>query len=200
LNNIDRKIDDKLSTEKINEDKKINVFITTSDFTVQNVALKMGIPVMSLDGLKIKHIRNYILKCYTCNTFIFDTSKLFCNECGYNTLMKIGYSLDSSGKITIYDKKADPRNRGTQYDLPKPSTDKKASIYILAEDQLPKKRNCVDLDKELDKILDDYDAYKDLSKNVIGSTGQNSSKRHIWGYPKNNPNIAKKYYSKKHKK
>jgi len=66
----------------------IKTVLITSDYTVQNVALKLGIPLQEIEGMKIKKIKHYILKCYTCNTFNFDTSKLFCEECGYNTLMK----------------------------------------------------------------------------------------------------------------
>jgi len=46
---------------------QINFSITTSDFTVQNVALKIGIPILSIDGIAIKGVKNYIFKCYTCN-------------------------------------------------------------------------------------------------------------------------------------
>jgi len=51
----------------------------------------------------------------------------------------------------------------------------------------------------LDKILDDYDSFKDLlSKNDFKYS--NTSKNYIWGQPKKNTNVAKKYYSKKDKK
>jgi RNA-binding protein NOB1 len=114
-------IDSKLGKFKIEEEKlkkenenPIKVHICTADFTVQNVALKMGIPVQGIDGMKIRKIKNYILKCYSCNFFIFDTSKLFCVDCGYNTLMKIACSINSEGVLKIYDKNAEARSRGTQ--------------------------------------------------------------------------------------
>jgi RNA-binding protein NOB1 len=114
-------IDSKLGKFKIEEEKlkkeienPIKVHISTADFTVQNVALKMGIPVQGIDGMKIRKIKNYILKCYSCNYFIFDTSKLFCQDCGYNTLMKIACSINSEGVLKIYDKDAQARSRGTQ--------------------------------------------------------------------------------------
>lgn len=116
--NIDEKLNGKNTFSKLDdkeeEESPLKIYITTADFTVQNVAMKVGIPVLSIDGLKIKKIRNYILKCYTCLNFIFDTSKLFCENCGYNTLMKIGYSVNKDGKVKIYDKKAESRIRGTQ--------------------------------------------------------------------------------------
>ena len=116
-------IDSKLNKFKIADEEELkesklepnlNVSISSADFTLQNVALKMGIPIESIDGMKIRKIKNYILKCYSCNNFIFDTSKMFCDDCGYNTLMKIACSINAQGKMKIYDKKAEARLRGTQ--------------------------------------------------------------------------------------
>lgn len=115
LDNIDKKLNDKIKiAETKADDSKINVFISSADFTLQNVALKMGLPVLGIDGKIIRRIKNYILKCFSCNKLNFDTSRVFCEECGYNTLMKIGYSIDFQGKVTIYDKEAEARLRGKQ--------------------------------------------------------------------------------------
>ncbi len=81
--------------------------------------------------------------------------------------------------------------------MPKPSINKKANVYILSEDQIPKRYNEICIDKDLDKILDDYDSYKDLLNKNNLKFNNNTSKNYIWGAPKKNPNIAKKYYSKK---
>jgi RNA-binding protein NOB1 len=113
MENIEQKLNLKVKTDN-ESSEQIPVSLTTADFTVQNVALKMGIPVISIDGLIIKKIKNYILKCISCETLNWDTTKVFCEHCGYNTLMKIGYSVDAEGNVTIYDKKADVRNRGTK--------------------------------------------------------------------------------------
>ena len=58
--NIEQKLED------------INVYVNTGDFTLQNVCMKMGIPIIGVDGLRIKNIKNYILKCTVCNRFIFE--------------------------------------------------------------------------------------------------------------------------------
>lgn len=34
--------------------------------------------------------------------------------CGYTTLMKVGYYVNYNGEVTINDKDAEARNRGTQ--------------------------------------------------------------------------------------
>lgn len=174
---------------------KINVFVNSGDFTLQNVCLKMGIPVKGVDGLQIKKIKNYILKCTTCNEFIFDTSKKFCGYCGYPYLMKIGYSVYSNGDVKINDKKPQIRKRGNQFDLPKPSTKKNATVYILAEDQIPKQYG-KEKNINVDKILEYYDNMKEMPK--LEQTEKNkSSKQYVWGYPKQNPNKAKKHFHKK---
>jgi len=74
----------------------------------------MGLPVLAIDGRIIRRIKNYIFKCYSCDQFLFDTSRMFCEDWGYNTLMKIGYSIDFQGKVKVFDKEAEARLRGKQ--------------------------------------------------------------------------------------
>ena len=174
-----------------------NIYVNTGDFTLQNVCMKMGIPIIGIDGLRIKNIKNYILKCTVCNKFIFEIDKLFCSHCGYPYLMKIGYNIFANGEIRINDKEPEPRKRGQIFDLPAPTTKKKGTVYILSEDQIPKKGfNKSDIN--IDKILENYENFKELPKHDTGIK-INSSKEYKWGFPKRNPNIPKKYYNK-HKK
>ena len=116
IDNIEKKLHTNTFLDELkNQDvSKIFIVIITSDFAVQNIALKMGILINSIDGIRIQRIKNYILKCYSCNTFNFDTSRLFCEFCGYTTLMKIGYHVSADGIVIIKDKDADARLRGTQ--------------------------------------------------------------------------------------
>jgi RNA-binding protein NOB1 len=94
------------------DDSKINVFISSADFTLQNVAMKIGIPVIGIDGKIIKRIKNYILKCASCTEFIYDTKRVFCEKCGNNITMKIGFSIDNEGNMKIFDKQPEARLRG----------------------------------------------------------------------------------------
>ena len=84
--------------------------------------------------------------------------------------------------------------------MPKPSLTKKGVIYILAEDQIPKKRFNYNLEKDLDRILDNYEGGRDFNPIKNDIKQQNTTKSFVWGFPKKNPNVAKKYYSKKNKK
>ena len=194
-NNIEMNIDND------NEDKKnkdeINVYVNTADFTLQNACMKMGIPILGVDGLRIRNIKNYILKCTVCYKFIFEIDKKFCPYCGYPYLMKIGYNIYANGEMKINDRKPEPRKRGQIFDLPAPTTKKNGTVYILTEDQIPKKGfNKKDVD--INKILENYESFKELPKHD-NNLQINSSKQYKWGFPKKNPNIPKKHYNKKKK-
>lgn len=54
----------------INE-QKFKVGCMTSDFSMQNVLIQIGIPVLSVDGLIIKKPRSYAQRCITCMKLIF---------------------------------------------------------------------------------------------------------------------------------
>ena len=202
INNINDNIkmnieDNKEENDKNKANEEINVFVNTADFTLQNVCMKMGIPILGVDGLRIRNIKNYILKCTVCYKFIFEIDKKFCPYCGYPYLMKIGYNIFANGEIKINDRKPEPRKRGQIFDLPAPSTKKNGTVYILTEDQIPKKGfNKRDVD--INKILENYESFKELPKHD-SNIQINSSKQYKWGFPKKNPNIAKKYYNKKKK-
>ena len=195
-NNIEMNIDDdKETNDKNKKNEEINVFVNTADFTLQNVCMKMGIPILGVDGLRIRNIKNYILKCTVCYKFIFEIDKKFCPYCPY--LMKIGYNIYANGEMKINDRKPEPRKRGQIFDLPAPSTKKNGTVYILTEDQIPKKGfNKRDVD--INKILENYESFKELPKHD-NNLQINSSKQYKWGFPKKNPNIPKKHYNKKKK-
>ena len=194
-NNIEMNIDNNDEYKK-NKDE-INVYVNTADFTLQNACMKMGIPILGVDGLRIRNIKNYILKCTVCYKFIFEIDKKFCTYCGYPYLMKIGYNIYANGEIKINDRKPEPRKRGQIFDLPAPTTKKNGTVYILTEDQIPKKGfNKKDVD--INKILENYESFKELPKHD-NNLQINSSKQYKWGFPKKNPNIPKKHYNKKKK-
>lgn len=194
INTEDNKKDEINQNDKNKDEDDINVFVNTADFTLQNACMKMGIPILGVDGLRIRNIKNYILKCTVCSRFIFEVDTQFCHFCGYPYLMKIGYNIFSNGEIRINDRKPEPRKRGQIFDLPAPSTKKNSTVYILSEDQIPKKGfNKKDIN--IDKILENYENFKELPK-PDSTIKINSSKQYKWGFPKRNPNIPKKYYNK----
>ena len=197
-NNNNEEIEyNKIEDNKNNKYEDINVFVNSADFTLQNVCMKMGIPILGVDGLRIKNIKNYILKCTVCNKFIFEINRQFCDSCGYPYLMRIGYNIFANGEIKIHDKKPEPRKRGQIFDLPAPTNKRNGTVYILSEDQIPKK-GFGKRDVNIDKILENYENFKELPK-VNGNVKINSSKEYKWGFPKQNPNVPKKHYNKRKK-
>ena len=57
-------------------------FVTT-DFTMQNVMMQIGMKIISVsDGMQIHNITHYIMRCAACYTVHYDMSKLFCSKCG----------------------------------------------------------------------------------------------------------------------
>merc|ERR1712137_1293975 len=54
------------SDEPVVEDDRVFVACCTTDFAMQNVLLQMGIKLLSIDGLQIRNLRNWILRCFAC--------------------------------------------------------------------------------------------------------------------------------------
>lgn len=80
--------------------------MVSADFALQNVAVQMGIKLLSLDGRRISSIRRFIYECYLCwkKFRIYDEKVRLCNNCGYNSLSKIAYSLDAEGHMILHRK------------------------------------------------------------------------------------------------
>jgi RNA-binding protein NOB1 len=79
----------------------------SADFALQNVAVQMGMNLLSLDGRKISSIRRFIYECYLCwkKYRISDEKVRICSGCGYNSLSKVAYSIDATGKMILHRKK-----------------------------------------------------------------------------------------------
>ncbi|CAF2840785.1 unnamed protein product [Rotaria sp. Silwood2] len=74
----------------------------TTDFSMQNVLIQMGIPVLSVDGLLIRTARSYVLKCRVCPGVTRQMTKQFCPDCGNPSLQRASVSVDSSGQRHYY--------------------------------------------------------------------------------------------------
>ncbi|XP_055840941.1 RNA-binding protein NOB1 [Episyrphus balteatus] len=85
------------------EDEVIPVVACMStDFAIQNVLKQMNLNVSALNGRVIKHVRTYILRCYTCFKTTSVMTKVFCPICGNKTLKKVAVSLDENGQQVIH--------------------------------------------------------------------------------------------------
>nr|CCA19989.1 RNAbinding protein NOB1 putative [Albugo laibachii Nc14]CCA23297.1 RNAbinding protein NOB1 putative [Albugo laibachii Nc14] len=108
----------------------------TTDFSMQNVMLQMGLKLISTDGMLIRRVKQWIFRCFACFATTFEMERLFCPKCGNNTLERVAFSVDKNGEIKYYLRS----NRavslmGTKYSLPNPKGGRQGDL-LLREDQL----------------------------------------------------------------
>ncbi|KAF3771380.1 D-site 20S pre-rRNA nuclease [Cryphonectria parasitica EP155] len=126
--------------------------LLTSDFAMQNVALRINLNLVSPSNLsRIKQLKTWVLRCYGCFHWTRQMDRQFCPKCGQATLTRTSCSTDSSGNMRLHLKKNFQYNkRGNVYSIPKPvhgsANGKQANVQgggknhwgadlILAEDQ-----------------------------------------------------------------
>jgi RNA-binding protein NOB1 len=119
---------------------EIRVACVTSDFPIQNVMMHMGVPIVGPQGMVIKQLRLWLLRCHACFNLEHDTTKQFCTDCGSgDTLKRVAYQVSSTGeKILFINYRRRINTRGTIFNLPKPRGGKRGTnkTLCLREDQL----------------------------------------------------------------
>lgn len=108
----------------------------TTDFSMQNVMLQIGLHLLSTDGMVIKRVKQWILKCIACFTTSTEMDRMFCPKCGNSTMERVSYSIGQDGQMTFYTRANRPAKlTGTKYSLPKPKGGRQGDL-LLREDQL----------------------------------------------------------------
>ncbi|CAG8850133.1 27810_t:CDS:2, partial [Racocetra persica] len=51
---------------KKDEDVNIKVACITTDYSMQNVLLQMGLNLVSVEGARIKKVKSWVLRCHAC--------------------------------------------------------------------------------------------------------------------------------------
>uniref|UniRef100_A0A7S4CVP1 20S-pre-rRNA D-site endonuclease NOB1 n=1 Tax=Eutreptiella gymnastica TaxID=73025 RepID=A0A7S4CVP1_9EUGL len=125
------------------EDTPRPVALLTTDFPMQNVAMYLGINLLAMNGLKVRWVKKWILRCHGCYTLVTDTTRQFCPQCGSgDTLKKVSYTVNDKGETKLY---INPKHvikiKHTKMYLHKPRGGKCGTnkTLVLREDQL---RNC----------------------------------------------------------
>lgn len=122
----------------------------TTDFAMQNVLLQMNLILVSVDGMRIRRLKSWVLRCGACfkihspeQGFLNGRMKrLFCAHCGSDMLQRISASVDGkTGRLKLhFSKRRQGKHlstRGTKYSLPKPGNGNKyQGDLLLREDQL----------------------------------------------------------------
>lgn len=111
----------------------------TNDFSMQNSLIQMNLHIMSLDGMIVRRVKQFVLRCNGCYTVQYDTDRLFCSKCGGNYLSRVSASVDSrTGQMKLHLRKDYKHDlRGKQYSMPAPGKQGKYDgELLLREDQL----------------------------------------------------------------
>ncbi|KUI54721.1 20S-pre-rRNA D-site endonuclease nob1 [Cytospora mali] len=108
------------STQAIQE--TLQAALLTSDFAMQNVALRINLNLVSPSNLsRIKQLKTWVLRCYGCFNVTRQMDRQFCPKCGQATLTRTSSSTDSHGNMRLHLKKNFQYNkRGNVYSVPKP--------------------------------------------------------------------------------
>lgn len=122
---------------------------TTTDFAMQNVLLQMGLVLMSVDGMQIRRLKSWVLRCGACFKIHTDPvdpktgiRRMFCSHCGSDWMQRISASVDGkNGRLKLhFSKKRQNKHtsaRGTKFSLPKAGTGNRfQGDLLLREDQL----------------------------------------------------------------
>ncbi|KAJ2358308.1 20S-pre-rRNA D-site endonuclease nob1 [Coemansia sp. RSA 2618] len=98
----------------------IGVACVTSDFAMQNVMLKMGIQLVTPDGVRVQQLRTWVLRCHACFALTGDMDRQFCASCGHATLRRCSVTTGADGRLQVH-LKANYRNnlRGTVFSMPR---------------------------------------------------------------------------------
>lgn len=100
--------------------KTLQAAILTSDYAMQNVALRINLNLVTPSFSRITQLKTWLLRCHGCFSTTKDTEKQFCPKCGQPTLTRTSCSTDSHGNFQIHLKKNFQWNkRGNVYSVPK---------------------------------------------------------------------------------
>ncbi|PFH37485.1 Nin one binding (NOB1) Zn-ribbon family protein [Besnoitia besnoiti] len=107
----------------------------TTDYSVQNVLLHMGLQVVTIDGLAIRSVKTWALICRACHFVSREVTRLFCPKCGQHAVDRVPVTLSEDG-LVVHDNRKKKSTRGNVHSLPKPRGGRHEKQLILAEDQL----------------------------------------------------------------
>ncbi|XP_029212428.2 RNA-binding protein NOB1-like [Acropora millepora] len=153
-------VKNEIGESAINSAAATNVVVgcLTTDFAMQNVLIQMGLHVISLDGMLIREVRSYVLKCHACFRVTRQLQKKFCPWCGNNTLLRIPMTIDDQGETRFYlPKRSKPFNiKSKKFSLPLPRGGRQGLGPVLTEDQ-PRSHNRLPRSKDRVNVFDaDY--------------------------------------------
>jgi rRNA maturation endonuclease Nob1 len=179
------------------------VVLLTTDFAMQNVALQMGLQLMTTQGKLIRSVRSFVLKCDACGAVAPRNNMIFCDRCGNAALARLGVTIGQDGSPRYHYRKNREFNlRGTVYSIPAPKPGKAGQTkaeMLLRPDQLISghwARVANAKFKPESMFIDTSAGASDL----LADPGRGDSQRRqgaanpdlVFGYGKKNPNEARR--------
>jgi RNA-binding protein NOB1 len=122
-------------------DASTDVCCMTTDFAMQNVLLRMGMRLLSAEGMVMKSVKQWGLQCSGCFRTSHDMARVFCDHCGNQTLVRVALVVDRDGRERVLPipqtvKERLLSTRGTVYALAAPKAGRNAGNAITSEDAL----------------------------------------------------------------
>ncbi|KAG7106036.1 20S-pre-rRNA D-site endonuclease nob1 like protein [Verticillium longisporum] len=98
----------------------LKVAMLTSDYAMQNVALRIGLNLLSPEMSRITQVKNWVLRCHGCFQVCKKMDRQFCPKCGQATLTRTSCTTADDGSFQIHLKRNFQwNNRGNVFSIPK---------------------------------------------------------------------------------
>ncbi|KAJ2161774.1 20S-pre-rRNA D-site endonuclease nob1 [Coemansia sp. RSA 552] len=197
----------------------MKVACMTSDFAMQNVMLRMGINLVTPDGVRVRQLRTWVLRCHACYELTGDMGRQFCSSCGHATLKRCSVTTGTDGKLKVHLKANYNYNlRGTIYSLPKPRGGRHMTKDVITREDDRAYERAISHKKKQDakaggtlaggagSLLDDPDYIPDLLVSSLRANGNGYGvATDARGMPKvnrnrRNPNAARPTGNRKNKR
>ncbi|CEM05841.1 unnamed protein product [Vitrella brassicaformis CCMP3155] len=120
----------------VKPDSAVRVACVTTDYSMQNVLLQMGLHILTIDGYVVRNVKLWGLICRACYEFTRDTNRRFCPKCGNNTVQRVPITVNDEGEVSIHDNRKRNNLKGTIFDIPKPKGGRQQHTIIFAEDEM----------------------------------------------------------------
>ena len=127
--------------QSVDKEEPIGAACISADFAMQNVMMRMGIKVLSMNGMLIKKAKKFVLKCNACFNVIYKMESAFCDRCGSDFLVKVSMTVDKKGRVFFSKGSHRAQSvRGTKFSIPKPKHEagsrRVEEKVVLREDEL----------------------------------------------------------------
>lgn len=183
----------------ISPGSEVKVTCATSDYSVQNVLLQMGITPLTFDGYAVQTVKLWGLICRACFLFTRETQKVFCPKCGHDTLVRVPIVVGQDGKPTALNAGRKLRKKGTVFSIPKHHGGRTWKP-LMSEDEvrlggrdreMRRLENLADKERKTKDPFDEDNGARVLFQRGVTSTGKmitGQAPRMQAGYGRKNPN------------